>query len=171
MHPEIFREIGDGCSRSSWPGRCSSSTRSRSASTSKASAFPDADAGDEDLWRVWQENNLDEQSQLAHLDALVMKRAYVCVGTNEEDSDTPIVTCESPLEVYADIDPRTRQVRAALRRYQSANVSYARETEISPRCTCRSATIYYERSGASGQYNEKLTGISTSSGSRRSRRW
>jgi hypothetical protein len=104
---------------------------------------------------VWQENNLDEQSQLAHLDALVMKRAYVCVGTNEQDTDTPIVTCESPLEVYADIDPRTRQVRAALRRYQSANVSYARETEYLATLYLPEQTIYYERSGASGQYDEK----------------
>jgi hypothetical protein len=45
-----------------------------------------------------------------------MRRAYVCVGTNEEDPQTPIVTPESPLEVFVDIDPRTRRGRAGLRR-------------------------------------------------------
>jgi hypothetical protein len=33
------------------------------------------------------------------------------------DPDTPLISFESPLEMYADIDPRTRRVRAALRRW------------------------------------------------------
>jgi hypothetical protein len=53
---------------------------------------------------------------MATVDSLVMRRSYICVGTNEDDPQTPLVTPESPLEVYADVDPRTRRVRAALRR-------------------------------------------------------
>lgn len=80
---------------------------------------PDESAsGDANLQRVWQDNDLDEESSLGHTDSLVMKRSYVAVGSNEEDGDTPLVTVESPLEVYADIDPRTRRVRAALRRFE-----------------------------------------------------
>jgi hypothetical protein len=152
MHPEIFREIGDRLQQVvvAWPMLVVDSLEERL--DVEGFRLPDADAGDVDLWRVWQENNLDEQSQLAHLDALVMKRAYVCVGTNEDDSDTPIVTCESPLEVYADVDPRTRQVRAALRRYQSAGVSYARDVEMLATLYLPDRTIYYERTGS--QYNE-----------------
>jgi hypothetical protein len=41
----------------------------------------------------------------------------VCVGTNPDDADHPIVTVESPLEMVATRDPRTRQVTAALRLY------------------------------------------------------
>ena len=74
-----------------------------------------------DLWRVWQANNLDEESQLAHLDAIVFGRAYICVGTNAEDERTPLVTVESPMEMTHEIDRRTRKVRAALR--------YFRETD------------------------------------------
>ncbi len=72
----------------------------------------------EDLWSVWQANNLDEESQLAHLDAIVYGRSYICVGTNEDDPETPLVTVESPMEMTAEISPRTRKVTAALRYYK-----------------------------------------------------
>lgn len=77
--------------------------------------LPSEDDRDEDLWRVWQANGLDEESQLAHLDALVFGRSYLCVGANESDPSTPIVTVESPLEMVANRDPRTRAVSSALR--------------------------------------------------------
>jgi hypothetical protein len=74
--------------------------------------------GDENLQQVWQENDLDEESQMGHVDALVMKRAYVTVGVQDDGgTDIPLVTVESPLEMFALIDPRTRKVRAALRRW------------------------------------------------------
>ena len=79
--------------------------------------LPDSDERDAELWRVWQDNGLDEESQLAHLDALVFGRSYVCVGAGE-DADTPRVTVESPLEMLAERDPRTRAVSAALRLFK-----------------------------------------------------
>lgn len=77
--------------------------------------WPDTEDADEGLWRMWQANNLDEQAQQAHLDALIYGRSYVCVGANEADKDTPLVTAESPREVVTIQDPRTRSTRAALR--------------------------------------------------------
>lgn len=71
----------------------------------------------DDLWRVWQANDMDEQSQQGRLDALIFGRSFLCVGTNEDDEDTPLVTVESPREVECLIDPRTREVEAALRLY------------------------------------------------------
>ncbi|MDX5569251.1 phage portal protein [Streptomyces sp. ID05-04B] len=79
--------------------------------------FPGIAQADEELWRIWQANDLDEQSQQGHLDALVMKRAYVVVGANEDDAATPIVTVESALDMYAEHDPRTRKVAAAVKRW------------------------------------------------------
>jgi len=76
---------------------------------------------DADLWRIFQANNLDEESQLAHLDAIVFGRSYICVGTNEDDPDTPLVTIESPMEMTAEISPRTRRVTAALRLYKETD--------------------------------------------------
>jgi len=154
MHPEIFREIGDRLQQviMAWPMLVVDSVEERL--DVEGFRLPDDSSSDADLWRVWQENNLDEQSQLAHVDALVMRRAYIAVGTNEDDPDTPLITCESPLEVYADIDPRTRQPRAALRRYCSYADVLARETEHYATLYLPDKTVFYERDGAGGDYVE-----------------
>jgi hypothetical protein len=154
MHPEIFREIGDRLQQVviAWPMLVVDSLEERL--DVEGFRLPNEDSADEDLWRIWQENNLDEQSQLATIDALVMKRSYVAVGTNEDDPDTPLVTCESPLEVYADIDPRTRRVRAALRRYNGYQGMVARDPEYYATLYLPDQTLYYQRTGPAGQYNE-----------------
>jgi hypothetical protein len=61
---------------------------------------------------------LDEQSQQAHLDSLALGRSYAIVGSADSDDDIPIVTVESPFQVFAERDPRTRQVTAAVKRWQ-----------------------------------------------------
>ena len=80
--------------------------------------LPGESKRDPKLWRVWQANNLDEESQLAHLDAIIYGRSYICVGSNEDDAATPIVTVESPMEMTAEVSRRTRKVTAALRYYR-----------------------------------------------------
>jgi hypothetical protein len=116
MHPEIAAELGERLQQVviAWPQLVVDSLEERL--DVEGFRLPKGDPDDE-LWRVWQENNCDEQSQLATVDALAMRRAYIAVGTNEDDADTPLVTFESPLEVFADIDPRTRKVRSAIRIY------------------------------------------------------
>jgi len=52
------------------------------------------------------------------VDALALRRSYAIVGANDVDEATPIVTAESALEVYAKHDPRTRQVIAAVKRWE-----------------------------------------------------
>jgi hypothetical protein len=116
MHPEIQAELGERVQQVviAWPQLVVDSLEERL--DVEGFRLPKGDPDDE-LWRVWQENNCDEQSQMATVDALAMRRAYIAVGTNEDDSNTPLITFESPLEVYADINPRTRSVRAAIRKY------------------------------------------------------
>lgn len=75
-------------------------------------------SSDDELWRIWQVNGLDEQAQQAHLDALVLGRSYVIVGSGDGDDDDPVVTVESPFQVFAERDPRTRKVTAAVKRWQ-----------------------------------------------------
>ncbi|MBW1600887.1 phage portal protein [Streptomyces sp. JJ66] len=87
--------------------------------------FPGTAEADAELWRIWQANDLDEQSQQGHLDALVMRRAYVIVGTNAQDPSTPLVTVESALDMYAEHDPRTRRVRAAVKRWREGRAEHA----------------------------------------------
>lgn len=94
--------------------------------------LPGSETLDDDLWRVWQANDLDEESQLGHLDALIFGRSYVCVGARDDDDDVdseiPLVTVESPSEMIHETDPRTRRLTAALRKSRTAagpTVEYA----------------------------------------------
>lgn len=116
MHPEIQAELGERVKQVvvAWPQLVVDSLEERL--DVEGFGLPEDDADDE-LWRVWQANDCDEQSQMATVDALTMRRSYIAVGTNENDADTPLITFESPLEVFADIDPRTRGVRSAIRVY------------------------------------------------------
>lgn len=83
--------------------------------------MPGADGADSKLWDIWQYNNMDEKASFAHLDALALARAYAVVGTNDEDSEYPLITVESPMELITVRNPRTRAVTAALRLYGSGN--------------------------------------------------
>jgi len=71
--------------------------------------------GDDELWNIWQANNLDEESQLAHLDALIYGCSYASVGTNDDGS--PLITVESARDMSVLWDPRWREITAALRVY------------------------------------------------------
>lgn len=151
MHPEIMREIGDRLQQVviAWPKLVVDSVEERL--DPEGFRLPDDDSADDDLWRVWQANNLDEETQLGRVDALVMKRSYIAVGTNEDDANTPLVTVESPLEVFAHIDPRTRKVRAALRRWQDTVPGMARQPEEYATLYLPDRTVYYQVAGhASG---------------------
>lgn len=102
--------------------------------------LPGADEADDELWQVWQANGLDEESQLAHLDALVRRASYAIVGAGDSDSpdapsaedgngdrDTaiPLVTVESSSEVAVERSPRTRRLTAAVKVYRDGSTSKA----------------------------------------------
>lgn len=74
----------------------------------------------EELWRIWQANDLDSESQLGHLDGLIKKRFFVIVGEDPDDEDTPIITVESAHDVAVMDDPRSpREPIAALKLWSS----------------------------------------------------
>ena len=77
--------------------------------------YASSSQGDDALWNIWQANNLDEESQLGHLDSLVYGCAYVAAGTNDDGS--ALITVESPRHVSVIWDPRWRSITAALRIY------------------------------------------------------
>lgn len=77
--------------------------------------YPDQPGLDDTLQEIWQANNLDEESQLAHLDALVFGHSYILVGANAKNE--PVITVESPLNVAVEYDALTRQVSEALQVY------------------------------------------------------
>lgn len=81
--------------------------------------LPGDDTTDSNLWDIWQFNQMDQESQLAHVDALVYGRAFVIVGTGST-SGMPLITVETPLSMVADFDGVTKRVRAALQVYEFA---------------------------------------------------
>ena len=89
----------------------------------------DRDAtADKDAWRIWQANQLDAESQLAHTEALVKQAAYVHVSPFVDDwvdGNTPSIVIEDPLEciVESEIHNRRRR-RAALKRWFDPDDGY-----------------------------------------------
>src|SRR5690606_12320842 len=59
-------------------------------------AGPDS-APDESLWRIWQENDLEEASAQAHVEALTLGRSFVIVWAGADGK--PLVTVESARQV------------------------------------------------------------------------
>lgn len=147
MHPDLLREL-DGRVKQlviNWPRLVVDGLEER-LDIEGFRYSTDASAT-EDLWAVWQANGLDYGSQQAHLDALVMRRSFVVVGTGI-DLEIPRVTVESPLQMNADFDPQTRKVRFALKRWSEqeatmATIGAAREdfaTLYAP-----FSTVHYQR--------------------------
>lgn len=125
MDPELVAEL-DGRVRSmviNWPRLVVDALEERL--DVEGFRFADDSAGDERLWEWWQANDLDEQSQQAHVDALVERRSFVIIGSG--DSDTPVITVESAKQVTVALDPRTRAVSAALKAWidETTGESYA----------------------------------------------
>jgi len=76
----------------------------------------------EEIQEWWQANDLDEESGLAHLEAMIHGRSYITVahpGPDDEYQDIPVIRVESSRNMIADIDPRTREVTSALRLYKA----------------------------------------------------
>lgn len=127
MHPQLVTEIGDQLRQVviNWPRLVVDSLEERLDVEGFRFAVPDSTAAEDEadeatadeLWRIWQANNLDEGSQQAHVDALVMRRSFMIVGSNPGDPSTPLITVESPLQVEVDYEPATRAVRAAMKRW------------------------------------------------------
>lgn len=75
----------------------------------------DSPSGDEDAWRIWQANDMDGQSQLAHTDALVGGVSYAIPWFSGTE-DTPEITVANAHDVIVECHPKMhRHRRAGLR--------------------------------------------------------
>jgi len=99
--------------------------------------FADAASADNGINEIWAANQLDLESQLCHLDALIYGHCYVCAGTGDVEGDLPIITVESPTQVTVLYDARTRSIIAALRMYDLDNTPDTPPSELE-----RAATLY-----------------------------
>jgi hypothetical protein len=89
----------------------------------------DADAADPDAWRIWQDNELDANSQIAHTEALVKSVSYILVSpfANERIGKSPKITVESPEECIVAFEPGTGRRLVGLKRWEDpdAKLVYA----------------------------------------------
>lgn len=111
LHPELLRELDNRLQQVviNWPELVVDCLDERlDVEGFRVSGQAKDDAG---LGEIWQYNNLDEWSQQGHVEALVMRRAYTIAGAG--DKGVPLISVESPLEMHAEFDPRTREIRAA----------------------------------------------------------
>ncbi|MEU0885672.1 phage portal protein [Lentzea sp. NPDC005914] len=152
MHPELLRRL-DSRLRSvviNWPQLIVDSLDERLDVT--GFRLGGEAAADRELWHIWQSNRLDLHSEQAHVDALALDRSYAIVGSNEKDRSTPLVTVESPLEVHVDLDPRTREVRAALKRqYEEDGDGY---TEAYATLYLPNETVWYTSDNGGDTWSE-----------------
>lgn len=100
----------------------------------------------------WDANNLDSESALLHKDTLIYGRGFVCIGSNAEDKEHPLITVESPREMTAVVDPRTRRISSALRVYggtkEDPTPKYATLYEAN-------STVWLEKQGGSWVETER----------------
>ncbi|PND58134.1 hypothetical protein CRM90_09105 [Mycobacterium sp. ENV421] len=72
--------------------------------------------GDADLWADWLRNDLDQTSGVAHREALLLGDSYVIVWADR--TGRPQVTVESAKQVAVLTDPGSREVVAAVKRWE-----------------------------------------------------
>ena len=74
--------------------------------------FGDDDA-DEDAARIWQANNLDAGSAIAHETAIATSESSLLVSPNPDDDDTPRITVEHPSQMIVASSPADHRHREA----------------------------------------------------------
>lgn len=84
----------------------------------RITGFTGADVGPD-----WLRNDLDQMAGVAHREALTLGRCPVIVWAN--DSGAPQVTVESATQVTCRRDPATRQIVAAVKRWETESTSEA----------------------------------------------
>lgn len=72
--------------------------------------FKNRQKGDDRTWDIWQDNQMDAESQIAHEIALTKGIAYSLVAPG---NDGPIITIEDPCEVILETAPGNRRERRA----------------------------------------------------------
>lgn len=106
--------------------------------------------GVEELWKWWQDNGLDEESGLGHMDAFTYGRSYITIARPlpDDEIDSPIIRLESPLSMIAEIDPRTRRITSAVRLYKTDPTTGPEGSDIADAATLflPDKTVYLKRS-------------------------
>jgi len=80
-------------------------------------------AGGADLWADWIRSDLDQQSGVAHREALTLGSAYVIVWADQ--SGNPRVSVESARQLATITDPGSRRIVAAVKKWETSTTTEA----------------------------------------------
>ena len=94
--------------------------------------FANRPAGDRQTWRIWQENQLDAESMIAHDLALIKGIAFAMVSPPMAGSDFPLITIEDPDEVVVESTPGNRRMRRAALKAWTDEEDYGRANLFLP---------------------------------------
>ena len=75
--------------------------------------FGDSQDADQDAWEIWQHNNLDLSSRIAHTEAIKTGNAYVLVAPADTPGDPSQITIEHPSQCIIARDSENPRVRQA----------------------------------------------------------
>ena len=74
--------------------------------------FGSSTDADQDAWTIWQHNNLDLYSRIAHTEAIKTGNAYVLVAPPDAPGDPARITVEHPSQCIIARDPGDRSCAA-----------------------------------------------------------
>lgn len=121
------------------------------ADGSYAEIDPQAPDTDTEMWRWWQANDLDSESQLGHLDYVVRGLFFSCVGTDPDDEETPKIDVVSADEMTCLFESDGRTPRSGFRLYDS-EPEFARQDRAT--LYMPDYTLYLKRGKGSGGWVE-----------------
>lgn len=81
------------------------------------------DDADQDAWSIWQANQMDKKSLIAHTEAIKLKTSYLLVGPPRTPGGEPMITVESPFQCYVETDPSDGSRLAGIKKYQDTDGS------------------------------------------------
>lgn len=79
--------------------------------------LPGEETADPRLRAIWDGSNMSAHLRMFNRDRMVYGRAFLSVGSNEDDPSLPLVRVESPREMVADVDVRREVITSAARFY------------------------------------------------------
>jgi hypothetical protein len=82
--------------------------------------LPGESKADEQLLDIWNDNNMASQMKMMRKDRYIFGRAFISAGYRERGSKAPLLRVESPREIEAKVNNRTRTMEAAARFYAPA---------------------------------------------------
>ena len=116
LSPESRRALGDRFGRLA-------TNLPRLAVTSLAERLRVTGFTGADVWPDWLRNDLDQDSGIAHREALLLGASYVIVWADQ--FGRPKVTVESAKQVAVLTDPGTRRISGAVKRWETATTTEA----------------------------------------------